>query len=253
MLLLRRRARAVWSDPTRSLRTLESFEATEADGARDIANAAKQTFDPQLATLLTHHAADERRHAQLFRRRANELRSAAGNINYIDRQGDLSRARAQTVHFHNTDSSRKFNTDLEISYLAKLHVAEERAAKIFEVHRDLTKNDDATSAIFEEILRDEQFHVSYTRAALERYKKIGRGSDVHKALRRARGSRLIVAWKSLGARSGAGLSKIILNVLYFTIIPVFVLFAKIAPARKRSAARYFINITDRNAARSQYL
>ena len=52
--------------------------------------------------------------------------------------------------------------------LAFLHVAEKAAAGRFAIYRDVVDDDPATRAIFEEILRDEVFHMNYTYTQLAR-------------------------------------------------------------------------------------
>ncbi|HTE04892.1 MAG TPA: hypothetical protein VK824_01765, partial [Planctomycetota bacterium] len=76
--LLAARSRGVWRDRARTLLTLESFARTEADGGRDIGAAARRVVDRELAGHLQRHAADELKHAELFRRRAAQLRAEGG-------------------------------------------------------------------------------------------------------------------------------------------------------------------------------
>ena len=52
--------------------------------------------------------------------------------------------------------------------LAFLHVAEKAAAGRFAIYRELVDDDPPTRAIFEEILRDEVFHMNYTYTQLAR-------------------------------------------------------------------------------------
>src|SRR5204863_9243970 len=65
--------RFVWRDPARRARKLLDFAETEADGGRDLVRAAELTQDPVLRGLYLRHAADEERHARLFRTRGAEL------------------------------------------------------------------------------------------------------------------------------------------------------------------------------------
>src|SRR2546430_14423570 len=65
--------RWVWSDAHRRARKLLRFAETEADGGRDLSRAAELTRNPSLRRLFLRHAADEQRHADLFRRRGREL------------------------------------------------------------------------------------------------------------------------------------------------------------------------------------
>jgi hypothetical protein len=102
-----------------------------------------------------------------------------------------------------------------------LHVAEKRAAELFEVHCALNADDPRTHEMFEEILRDEKYHIAYTKTFLDKWRKQGRGVEVDKALKSARGSRLMGAWKRLGVRSAAGFSQAVLFVLYWTVLAPF--------------------------------
>src|SRR6185369_17477719 len=68
--------RFVWRDAGRRARKLLDFAETEADGGRDLVRAAELTKDPVLRRLYTVHAADEEKHAALFRGRGAELMRA---------------------------------------------------------------------------------------------------------------------------------------------------------------------------------
>jgi hypothetical protein len=236
-LVLRARSRAVWADPARTLLTLQSFARTEADGGRDIATAARRVVDPELRRHLLRHAEDETRHAELFRRRAEELRAAGGAVVAAasavdtgvagDAAYDLSRGRpAHEVDAHGFLTLGLLDELGEVPYVAMLHVAEERAARLFRVHADLTQEDPATHGIFESILRDEQYHVAWTRAVLDGWREQGRADEVKRALKDARASRLWGAWKRLGVRSGAGFGRLVLVVMYFTVLLPFALLAR---------------------------
>jgi hypothetical protein len=128
----------------------------------------------------------------------------------------------------------------ELPYITMMHVAERRARDLFTVHQSLTRHDRETSAVFADILRDEKYHVAYTGNFVRRWREEGRGREVRRALRAARASSLLGAWKRLGARSGAGLSRLILLALYWTAAAPFGLLARLRgepPARPRRAAR----------------
>jgi rubrerythrin len=236
MVLSFSRAKAVWSDPQRKLRTLESFGETEEDGGRDLEVAARRVVDAELKRHLLRHADDERRHAALFRKHAAELRAHTAQLARTADESeayDLSRGRKG----HEIDAHGFFRAGLidelgEVAYVAMLHVAEQRAAETFQLHRGLTLDDPALTASFDEILRDEKYHVAYTQRFLEKWEAEGRGHEVKQGLRDARASRLIGAWKRLGVRSGAGFSQALLFVLYWTVLLPFGLLAraKKAPA-----------------------
>jgi len=223
-----RAERALWSEPERTLRTLESFARTEADGGRDIAAAARRAQDEELRAHLERHAADEVRHAELFRRRAQELRAAHGvgaqRDDELDPRFDLARGRSSTeVDAHGFLKLALFDELGEVAYVAMLHVAEQRAAALFARHARALEQDRATQAIFLEILKDEKYHVAYTGATLKRWRAQGRAREVGSALKSARGSRLLDGWKRLGMRSTAGLGRVVLCVAYYTAAAPFAL------------------------------
>ncbi len=232
----RRALRALWADPLRKIRTLDSFSKTEEDGGLDLSAAARCVGDPELRRSLELHAADERRHAELFRTRAAELRSQTAALPEPSQETlrayDLARGRSSSEQ----DAHGFFTAGLcdelgEVAYVAMLHVAEKRAAALFADHHAAV-DDEKTRAIFAEILVDEKFHISYTGNFLKRWKKEGRGSEVKAALRRAKGSRFIGAWKRFGVRSAGSFGRAVLWILYWTLLLPFGLAAKgrVAPA-----------------------
>ncbi|GJM23529.1 MAG: hypothetical protein DHS20C15_34440 [Planctomycetota bacterium] len=231
-LLLRARSRKIWRDPVRTVLTLESFSRTEADGGKDIGSAAGKVADDELRGHLRRHTADELRHAELFRTRAAQLRSTLDlptgtGSEAEDSAYDLSRGRpAAEVDAHGFFTSGLLDELGEVAYVAMLHAAEKRAAQLFTVHRDLTRHDPETCAVFEEILRDEQYHVAYTRTILEKWSNNGRASEVAAAKSGARGGHFWSAWKRTGIRSGAAFSRGVLHVLYLTLLLPFGLFAR---------------------------
>ncbi|MFN0242840.1 MAG: ferritin-like domain-containing protein [Planctomycetota bacterium] len=226
-----RALRELWNDPERRIRTLESFSKTEEDGGLDLLAAARRVGDPELKKSLEVHARDERRHAELFRRRASELRAQAASTPRTGedsmRAYDLVRGRAATdVDAHGFFTAGLCDELGDVAYVAMLHVAEKRAAAVFEQHRDAVPDDAATRAIFEEILNDEKFHVSYTGNFLKQWRKQGRSHEVKAALRRAKGSRFIGAWKRFGARSAGSFGRAVLWIMYWTLLLPFALFAR---------------------------
>ncbi len=234
-MLLRLRSRSLWHDPARTLLTLESFARTEEDGGRDIASAARRVTDRELANHLHRHALDEVKHAGLFKRRAAELRTAGESAATAAREAevaadsayDLSRGRPSTeVDAHGFLTLGLLDELGEVPYVAMLHVAEQRAAALFHVHRDLTRHDPQTCAIFEEILRDENYHVAWTAAMLKSWRTAGRDEEVTAALKSAKANRWLGAWKRLGVRSGGHFGRVVLVVLYGTLLAPFGLAAR---------------------------
>jgi len=230
------RNRSVWTDPVRRVRTLESFAETEADGGRDLLTAARRISDPDLRVHIEHHAEDEVRHARLFRERAAELRAdidlGSVRAEESDSSYDLSRGRKGVdVDAHGFFSASLCDELGEVAYVAMLHVAEQRARDLFEMHSHLNRHDEKTKAVFDEILKDEKYHVSYTRKFLDKWSQGGREVEVKGALKDARSSRFMGAWKRLGIRSGAGFSHVVLYVLYWTLLLPFGLISSRSKAR----------------------
>ena len=234
----RSRNRRVWTDPARKLRTLESFAATEEDGGRDLELAARRTLDPELGAHLARHAADELRHAALFRARAAALRAElslpARDALEPAAVHDLSRGRrGHELDAHGFLRAALCEEQGEVAYVAMLHVAEGRAAELFQLHLELNRADPTLAPLFAEILRDEKYHVAYTERFLERWRAEGRAREVAAGLARARGSRLIAAWKRLGVRSATGIAHVVLFAGYWVLLWPFALTSR---ATRRRAA-----------------
>lgn len=253
-MLDRRRYRAVWTDPARKLRTLESFAETEADGGHDLEVAARRVRDADLREHLLRHARDERRHADLFRAAAERHRAStnlgARAADEIDQAYDLSRGRRDEVDAHGFFKAGLIDELGEVSYIAMVHVAEQKAAELFALHRSLVDDDPELAAAFDQILKDEKYHCAYTERFLERWRAEGRGKEVDEGLKSARSSRFVGAWRRLGLRSGAKFSQVLLFVLYWTILLPFGALARLTTSGP--AVREVNRRTTPQSLRSQY-
>ncbi|MCG8462865.1 MAG: hypothetical protein MI919_41800, partial [Holophagales bacterium] len=172
------------------------------------------------------HAREELHHGDLFRDRASALRQehgvAASDDMVLDKPFDLTRGRESAeLDAHGFFRASLFEEMGIIPYVAMLHVAEQKAAALFRVHRDLTRDDPETCKIFEEILRDEKYHVAYTGTFLKQWRKEGKTKEVREALAEARGSRLLEAWKRAGVRAGGHFSRVVLTLFYWTAMVPF--------------------------------
>ncbi len=230
------RSRSLWQDPVRKIRTLESFAQTEIDGGENIALAAKYVVDKKLKKHFLRHAAEEIRHGQLFRQRAQELSEGSPNLvadgMEPDKMYDLIHSRDnQDTDAHGFFSADRLEVVGEIPYVAMLHVAEKRAAAIFQIHSDLLKDDPATRAVFDTALRDEKYHVAYTGHYLRQCRERGRGREVRNALSAAKGSRIIGALKRLGVQSGAKFGVVVMYLTYFTVLVPFGLLGRCTKER----------------------
>jgi hypothetical protein len=212
----------VWRDAGRRARKLLNFAEIEADGGRDLVRAAELTQDPILRRLYLVHAADEERHAALFRTRGTALlhsvaapSPSAFQLNWIS-PGERG-----------LDDLR-VHSESDASLLAFLHLSEKTAAGHFAAYVDATRDDPPTSAVFQEILHDETFHMNYTLAQLTRVAPRRRGF----LLWRARLGRLWKAYLRVMAAIAGVIGTVFLTLQYFILLPPFALLAKRAERRE---------------------
>lgn len=231
-----RRYRKLWSDAHRSLLTLESFAETEEDGGRDLVAASRRITDPVILGHMQRHADDELRHARLFRERASELaqdqgRHLGAKSAELGRAYDLSGKRAGgQVDAHGFYSAGILDELGEVPYIAMLHLAEKRAARIFTGHMTAARSagDTRTSEVFAAILHDEHYHVAWTGKTLEGWCGQGRAAEVDRARRQVRRGRFMESWRSLGLRSAGKLAHLFLALAFWTILAPFGLLARSA-------------------------
>ena len=214
--------RFVWRDAARRARKLLDFAETEADGGRDLVRAAELTKDPVLRRLYAVHAADEERHAALFRGRGTELMRALPASSPAK-----SRLNWLSPGERGLDDLR-VDGKSDASLLAFLHLSEKSAARHFAAYVDALRDDPSTTAVFREILHDETFHMNYTLAQLNRVAPRQRGLY----LWRARLGRLWKAYLRIMAAIAGVIGSVLLTVQYFILIPPFALLAKRAERRE---------------------
>ncbi|HEY3820064.1 MAG TPA: ferritin-like domain-containing protein [Polyangiaceae bacterium] len=213
--------RWVWSDAHRCAHKLLRFAETEADGGRDIARAAELTGDGLLRRLYLRHAMDELRHAEMFRTRGRIMLAA------LPRQvagGEANWLAPGERGLDDLDVDRERDDTL----LAFLHLSERAAAMRFAVYREVLTKDRETREVFESILRDEAFHMNYTRKQLERVSPRRHGLRLWTA-------RLHRIWKvylRFAAAFASVMGAVILTVQYFIVLPVFAWAAKRAGRRE---------------------
>ena len=212
----------IWRDPRRCGANLLRFAAVEADGGRDLVRAAELTSDPVLRQLFLKHAADEQRHAELFRRRGLGVLAAI-----------TTTRRPQALPDWLAPGERGLD-DLQVEtidaadLLAFLHLSESTAARDFGRYSLALAHDPATRAVFETVLRDEAYHMTYTRAQLRRIAP----QRERWLLWKGRAGRI---WK-LYLRLASGLAGLIgagvLTVQYYVLLPPFALLARRAARRE---------------------
>jgi rubrerythrin len=220
--LLRPIHRWVWRDAARRGRKLLRFAETEEDGGRDLSRAAELTDDPLLRRLFLRHALDEHRHADLFRRRG---RAILGELR--------GRADAHPIEANWFAPGERGLDDLRVErerqdlLLAFLHLSEKAAAGRFAMYQEVLE-DLQTRRVFDEVLKDEVFHMSYTQHQLSRI-----APDRHRLkLWQARLGRFWRAYLRLAAAVAGILGTAMLFVQYFLILPPFAWMAKRAQRRE---------------------
>jgi rubrerythrin len=208
--------RWIWSDNDRRVRKLLAFAEVEGDGGRDILRAAEVTPDPLLRRLYLAHAIDELHHSDLFRERGAALLQA-----HRARNGGGGSGGDVLPGGHGLDDLC-VEDEPDERLLAFLHVAEKDAAGRFAIYREVVDDDPQTRAIFEEILRDEVFHMNYA------YKQLTRVAPA-KYRRHVWWARLSRLWKRY-LRVAAGLAgvfgRVMLTLQYFILLPPFAWMAK---------------------------
>lgn len=220
--MLRPVHRWIWSDAERRARKLLRFGETETDGGRDLVRASEMTPDSLLRRLYLEHAIDEHRHGVMFRRRGKEILCALT-------PGSKSSFQAEWLapSGHGVDDLC-VDEEPDEALLAFLHLSEKTAADRFSVYRDVLQNDMLTRAIFEEILRDEVFHMNYTRTQLARVSP----QRQRRTLWYERLRRIGKGYLRMAAALGAVIGGFLLTVQYFVVLPPFAWLAKRAERRE---------------------
>ena len=220
--LLKLVQRWVWGDAARRGLRLLRFAEVEADGGRDLVRASELTEDPRLRRLYLRHAGDERRHADIFRRRGVELLHAlpAGELNLP--RSDWLAPGERGLDDVNVEGGR------DAPLLAFLHLSERTAARDFAVYRDAVGEDEATRAVFQHILRDEEFHMNYTRRELARVSPRKQG----RLLWAARLQRLWKAYLRFAVALAGLMGTVLLTLQYFILLPPFAWVARRAARRE---------------------
>lgn len=233
--------RWIWKDARRGAHKLLRFAETEADGGRDLARAAELTRDALLRRLYIRHAIDESRHADMFRARGKAM------LARLPRRDATLDANWLSPGERGLDDLR-VDEERDDTLLAFLHLSERAAAMRFSVYREVLAHDPGTREVFETILRDEAFHMSYTRKQLERVSPRKHGARLWAA-------RLARVWKAylrFAAAFASVMGAIVLTLQYFVVLPLFALAAK-RHARLLREARGWTRATGRpHRLESQY-
>jgi len=220
--MLQKLHRWIWRDPARRAHKLLTFGETETDGGRDLVRAAETTPDALLRRLYLEHAIDEHRHGEMFRQRGGEILRELSAGTKAGFQADWLAPSG-----HGADDLR-VGEEPDDALLAFLHLSEKAAAERFSVYPDVLEDDAPTRAIFEEILRDEVFHMNYTLTQLTRV-----SPQKHRwRLWRERLTRLWKGYLRIAAAVAGVMGAAMLTVQYFVLLPLFAFFVKRAERRE---------------------
>jgi rubrerythrin len=212
----------VWRNPKRRAQNLLRFAEIEADGGRDIVRAAEVTKDPVLRKLFIKHALDEQRHADLFRGRGLELIRTLPQEAVSGVQADWL-----TPGERGLDDLR-VEDEGDAALLAFLHLSEKSAARDFANYVAVLGADPPTRAVFEKVLHDETFHMTYTKKELQRVAPKGAGGRIWMARLR----RFWKAYLRLASGLAALVGAVILTLQYLIVLPLFAWQAQRAAKRE---------------------
>jgi len=230
-----------WRIPNRPAQFLAQFSQAERGSAYDMLAAAELTERRELRRKYLEHALDEAAHSRIFRDRAQALgmgreASALIDIGYLHEHGIVG---GQTL----------FERLGELDFLAFIYVAEGQALEQFEVYKRRDLVDPVTQAQLDGIRKDELFHMTYSGAELEGYRKAGRHGEVRRAIWGVHWRRLKEKWLRLSRRVGDVVSGVWLLLMYTFVVGPFRLLARPEDAgwqaREHSA-------TDLSTARAQF-
>ena len=224
----------VWRNAARRAHRLLRFAEVEDDGGRDLVRAAELTGDPRLRRLYLRHAKDERRHAGIFHDRGVELLRSAAPGAAIPWQADWLSPGERGLDDVRVESDR------DGPLLAFLHLSEGAAARQFADYRDALDGDPATQEVFEKIIRDEEFHMNYTRRELARVAPDRQRSLLWKA----RLGRVWKAYLRIAVGIAGVMGSLLLTLQYFILLPPFAWLAK--RAARREAAGWAPIAAERN-------
>ena len=239
--LLKPLQRWIWGDAARRGLRLLRFAEVEADGGRDLVRASELTGDARLRRLYLRHASDERRHADIFRQRGMELLHAYPPGDLTLPENDWLAPGERGLDDVNVESGR------DAPLLAFLHLSERNAARDFKVYADAVGGDGRTRAVFQHILRDEEFHMNYTRAELARVSPAKQG----RLLWTARLSRLWKAYLRFAVALAGLIGSVILTLQYFILLPPFAWISRRAAKREPEGWHMLSSETARDL-RGQY-
>lgn len=204
-----------WRLPGRPARLLSEFSLAERGSMLDMLAAVERTPRREMRRKYFLHALDEWRHYGIFAGRAKALDNPEKQSRSVAAIDDAGALQSRGVQGEDT----LFDRMGEFEFLAFVYVAEADAVEQFQVYIQRKLPDAATLAALKDILKDEAFHVSYSRAECDKYRKEGRAID--KAISMVRWRRLSEGWLRFSKDIGDVMSGLWLLVLYAAAVGPF--------------------------------
>ena len=198
----------VWRSEAKTTAKFRGFSATEAGSALDMLKAAELEKDPRRRRLFFRHALDEARHSNYFRDQARNI------------EPDVTAGEGKYNLIHATRQNLYQNLCL-MDFVAFVYIAEKRGEAHFRSLMSYFKDRPAIHDMFARIVKDEQFHVRYSKRLLDEWSREGRGGEVKTALRNIQLNRAWGAWRRQGRRLGDLTSRLVLRIAYFIVVPPF--------------------------------
>ena len=208
-----------WRLPGWPVKLLTAFSQAERGSAYDVLYAVEHTKRRDLRLRYFRHAMDEARHANIFVRRAQALGGG-------DRTQAVLTDSAYLGDHGIIDSEALFDRYGEMGFLAFVYVAEADAVEQFKVYLDRDLPDADTQQHLQKILKDERFHVSYSRAALDYYRDKTPKGSVEKAIRKVHLDRFKERWLRLSLDIGHVVTSIWMTLMYIVLVGPFRVFAR---------------------------
>jgi hypothetical protein len=230
-----------WRIPGRPAQILAQFAQAERGSAYDMLAAAELTDRRELRRKYLEHALDEAAHAKVFRDRAQALG--------MDREGSAM-IDIGCLHEHGIVGGETLFERLgELDFLAFVHLAESQALEQFQVYKNQKLVDPETQAQLDQIRKDELFHMTYSGAELDWYRKAGLSKEVRRAIWGVHWRRFKEQWLAFSRRVGDFVSGIWLLLMYTFVVGPFRLLARPEDVGWQSCET---KETDLAAARAQF-
>lgn len=208
----------VWRLPGAPARKMAEFSHVEAGSGLDMLAATAVEKNPLLRRKYYLHALDELKHATLFRERARALADVHSRAQAVLEDTGFIAA-------HGINSTTPLVQQLsQVDFLAFVWLHELAGAAQFEVYAHLLRHDPASCVMFDEIAKDERFHIAYSRAELDGLARSG--VPVSSAVWRCRGRDLWHAWGRVTHGFGERMASGWLSLLYFVVLAPFALIAR---------------------------